>query len=213
MTEAEWLACTDPRLLLVFLEGQASDRKARLFACGLARSLWPYLGDERSRQVVEIAEKYADNLATKAELAAAREAALDANRGAASRTVSWVGDRWPWQAARMIVASVRQVQMDRAAKDWSGMLIGRSRSLSHCIFANPFRPSPLIKPAVLGWNGGTVVHLAQAVYDERAFDRLPILADALEDAGCHDAGILAHCRGPEPHVRGCWVLDLLLGKT
>jgi hypothetical protein len=58
-----------------------------------------------------------------------------------------------------------------------------------------------------------VVKLAQAIYDDRAFDRLPILADALEDAGCHDAGILAHCRGPGPHVKGCWVVDLLLGKT
>jgi hypothetical protein len=57
-----------------------------------------------------------------------------------------------------------------------------------------------------------VVKLAQAVYDERAYDRLPVLADALEDAGCHDADILTHCRGPGPHVRGCWLIDLLLGK-
>jgi hypothetical protein len=54
--------------------------------------------------------------------------------------------------------------------------------------------------------------LAQGIYDERAFERLPILADALEDAGCTDAAILVHCRGPGPHVRGCWVVDLILGK-
>jgi hypothetical protein len=54
--------------------------------------------------------------------------------------------------------------------------------------------------------------LAQAIYDDRAFDRLPILADALEEAGCDTADILAHCRGPGPHVRGCWVVDLILGK-
>jgi hypothetical protein len=64
----------------------------------------------------------------------------------------------------------------------------------------------------LTWNDGIVIKLAQAIYEERAFDRLPILADALEEAGCSDTEILAHCRGPGPHVRGCWVVDLLLGK-
>jgi hypothetical protein len=62
------------------------------------------------------------------------------------------------------------------------------------------------------WLSSTVVSLAQTVYAERAFDRLPILADALEEAGCDNADILAHCRGDEPHVRGCWVVDLILGK-
>ena len=71
MTEKEWLECTDPRLQLVFLEGKASDRKARLFACGIARSLWPYLGDDRSRRVVEVAERHAEELVTEAALAAA----------------------------------------------------------------------------------------------------------------------------------------------
>jgi hypothetical protein len=54
--------------------------------------------------------------------------------------------------------------------------------------------------------------LAVGIYKETAFDRFPILADALEDAGCDNADILNHCRGPGPHVRGCWVIDLLLGK-
>jgi hypothetical protein len=58
-----------------------------------------------------------------------------------------------------------------------------------------------------------VLAIAQAISDERAFDRLSILADALEDAGCTDNAILEHCRGPGPHVRGCWVVDLLLGKN
>ena len=74
----------------------------------------------------------------------------------------------------------------------------------------PFR-DVVIGSARLG-DGGTVRRLAQTIYAERAFDRLPILADALEDAGCDNADILAHCRGPGPHVRGCWVVDLLLGK-
>jgi hypothetical protein len=65
----------------------------------------------------------------------------------------------------------------------------------------------------LTWNGGTVPRLAQAIYDEEAFDRLPVLADALEDAGCSEPAILSHLRGPGPHVRGCWVVDLLLGRA
>jgi hypothetical protein len=69
-----------------------------------------------------------------------------------------------------------------------------------------------IEDAWSAWNGGTVRQLAQVFYDERAFDRLPILADAQEDAGCTDAATLGHCRGLGPHVRGCWVIDLLLGK-
>jgi hypothetical protein len=62
------------------------------------------------------------------------------------------------------------------------------------------------------WLTSTVVQLARAIYEERAFDRIPILADALEDAGCSDADILAHCRGGGEHVRGCWVVDLLTGR-
>jgi len=81
----------------------------------------------------------------------------------------------------------------------------------HDIFGNPFRPIT-IDPSWLEWNGGTVVKLAQAIYDERAFDRLPILADALEEAGCSDQDILGHCRSGGGHVRGCWVVDLVLGK-
>jgi hypothetical protein len=79
------------------------------------------------------------------------------------------------------------------------------------LFGNPFRPVS-VKSAWLAWDGGTVPRLAQSIYDDRAFDRLPALADALEEAGCTDSDILGHCRGPGPHVKGCWVVDLILGK-
>jgi hypothetical protein len=79
------------------------------------------------------------------------------------------------------------------------------------IFGNPFRPLT-IDPAWLDWNGGTIPRLAEAIYRERAFDRLPILADALEEAGCADADLPAHCRREAGHVRGCWALDALLGR-
>jgi hypothetical protein len=69
-----------------------------------------------------------------------------------------------------------------------------------------------IDPAWLQWKDGTIPKLAQAIYDERAFDRMPELADALEAAGCTSEEILAHCRGPGEHSKGCWVVDLVLGK-
>jgi hypothetical protein len=77
------------------------------------------------------------------------------------------------------------------------------------IFGNPFRPVSL-NPT---WHTTNVLALVQAIYDDRAFERMPILGDALEDAGCDNADILNHCRQPGEHVRGCWVVDLILGKS
>ncbi len=88
-----------------------------------------------------------------------------------------------------------------------------------CILGNPFRPPPPLAPSALSWNGGSVLLLAEDAYEQRALpantldpDRLVILADALEEAGCTHAEVLGHLRGPGPHVRGCWVIDVLLGK-
>src|SRR5262249_26026599 len=76
------------------------------------------------------------------------------------------------------------------------------------VYPNPFRPVV----AKSAWNSDAVLRLARAAY-AGAFDSLPILADALEESGCDSADILTHCRGPGPHVRGCWVVDLLLGNA
>ena len=88
------------------------------------------------------------------------------------------------------------------------MLVQSSVALLRDILGNPFRPVALDPE----WRTSTVVALAQGIYEERAFDRLPILADALQDAGCENEDILNHCRSKGPHVRGCWVVDLLLGN-
>jgi hypothetical protein len=77
------------------------------------------------------------------------------------------------------------------------------------IFGNPFRPVMFD----LSWRTSTVLALAKQMYESRDFTAMPILADALQDAGCEHADILAHCRGDGPHVRGCWVVDLVLGKS
>jgi hypothetical protein len=76
------------------------------------------------------------------------------------------------------------------------------------VFGNPFRPIALNT----SWKLPAIVQLARSLYEERRFEDAPVLADALEEAGCQDAAVLGHCRGPGPHVRGCWVLDMVLGK-
>jgi hypothetical protein len=204
MTEAEWLACTDPRSMLDFLGGRASDRKQRLFACACCRGLWHLLTDERSQRAVEVAERYADGAATGEDLDAAREAARTA-AGDAARVAAWAATwaaAWAaaWEAAR---AAARVAALVALLRD---------------IFGNPFR-SAAVDPSWLTWRVGTVPRLAQAAYDERELPsghldpaRLAVLADALEDAGCNDPDILGHLRGPGPHVRGCFAVDLVLGR-
>jgi hypothetical protein len=81
--------------------------------------------------------------------------------------------------------------------------------LLRCSIGNPFGPAAFDPE----WRTATVVQLAQGIYDDRAFDRLPILADALQDAGCDHPNVLTHCRDTGPHARGCWVVDLILGKA
>jgi hypothetical protein len=104
------------------------------------------------------------------------------------------------------------------AEPFAGWMIARSplprwllAALVRDVFGNPFRPDTF-DPAGLTGSAGAAVELAQVLYDECAFDRLPILADALEEAGCTDGELLLHLRGPGPHVRGCWALDAVLQK-
>jgi hypothetical protein len=88
----------------------------------------------------------------------------------------------------------------------------RHAELLRDLFGNPFRPPPAAEPGWAMANQAVVARMAQAIYDDHRFGELPALADALEEAGCADAAILAHCRGGGEHARGCWVVDLLLGK-
>ncbi len=87
--------------------------------------------------------------------------------------------------------------------------MGAIADLIRDIHGNPFRPVTFAPE----WRTSTVTAIAETIYADRTFGNLPVLADALEDAGCDHADILSHCRGSGPHVRGCWVVDLVLGKT
>ena len=214
MTEADWLTCTSPASLLDFLGEKTSDRKRRLFGCACCRRVWPLLLDERSRKAVELAERLADGQSSDEERLAAFEEAEDATnavRGQGQRVYcaavaagevveDEVCDRYcGWYSTSIAAANSKEEECHQAG-------------LVHDIFGNPFRPAS-VNPSWLTWNDGTVVKIAQGIYDDRAFDRLPILADALEEAGCHDADILGHCRQPGNHIRGCWVVDLALKKA
>ncbi|MCI0457932.1 MAG: hypothetical protein L0Z62_13275 [Gemmataceae bacterium] len=116
-----------------------------------------------------------------------------------------------WEAARLAVFAaglVAQAKTEAAAQSEER---SRQCDLLRDIFGNPFRPLSLDRRLLAG-SGRTLRRLAEAIYEERTFDELPILADALEEAGCTDRTILDHCRGTAEHVRGCWVVDLVLGK-
>jgi hypothetical protein len=233
MTEVEWLKSNDPEGMIAALGRKASKRKRRLFGCACCRRIWPLLTDERSRTAVTVAEGFADGLASGRDLVDAETAAKIAERDAdwrpngwrrtaasasacatskhaadavkAWRYVSWVVE---WKRAADRNVTPEDKDFHRILKEAEDEELAEQTPLLRCIFGNPFRPV-LVGPS---WLTSTVVAIAEGIYADRAFDRLPILADALEDAGCDHADILAHCRGTGPHARGCWVVDLLLGK-
>jgi hypothetical protein len=205
MMESEWLQCTDPVRMLQLFCGRTGERKMRLFACACARSVWTSLSDECCRQAVEVAERFADGLATGEELAEAGKRAYDV---AWSRGFCGEDARDDSQAE----ACTREFSVHAAA----GAIQNRLESqcvpdLIREVFGNPFR-TITIDSRWLTRQGERAVKLAQEIYQTRTFERLPTLADVLSQAGCSGEELLAHLRMPQPHYRGCWALDLLLGK-
>jgi hypothetical protein len=158
---------------------------------------------ERARYAVETSERYADGQASLKQLKAA------------------YGDTTGISAAELAAgwaAKLGRMKAPRLAAQWAARATGNLRQESAAqaellrdVFGDCFSPV-VVQPSWLAWHDGTVRRMATAIYEDRAFEQLPILADALEDAGCDNADILNHCRQPCVHVRGCWVLDLLLGK-
>jgi hypothetical protein len=233
MTEAKWLSCDDPRLMLDHLRDAASPRKLRWFACACVRSVWSHLIDERSQRAVEVAELYADGRAESAALAEAESQAFEVARAADLRsTVSdpaWAASRAAARAASYdafgaatgsaFIAALcfAPWAFDKGTVAHHGDPVAKAEArrrqcrLLRDVLGNPFR-APSVSPDWLSWNDGTVLRLARHVYQDCRFDALPILGDALEDAGCTDETLLSHCHEPGEHVRGCWVVDLCLGK-
>ena len=190
--EADWLQSDNPDVLFVCLSHEPSHRKRWLYGYACCRLRWDELPDDRSRQAVAVAERLEDSRAGPApeelerEVQWARIVANDAHHGETlSDTEYATGIRPP-------TADQRRSQA----------------ALVRDIFGNPFRPVEF-DPR---WRTADVIGLARPIYDDRAFDRLPLLADALMEAGCDNDEVIAHCRSAGPHVRGCWVVDLVLGK-
>jgi len=219
MTEPEWLTCTDTYPMLDHIRDSASDRKFRLFAVACCRLIWHLLHDPRSQDAVLTAEIHADRVETGETLTRVHLAAWEVDNDRLDREhyAAVAAARATWRSdgfggayhAKLVSYDVGYVSEGTGA-----VMCGILRE----IVGNPFRLVS-VHPGWQSRNGGAVVRLAQVAYGERALPsgemdaaRLAVLADALEEAGCMDADLLGHLRGPGPHVRGCWAVDLLLGK-
>jgi hypothetical protein len=221
---------------------RASDRKLRLFACACYHGIRHLLPDLRAQAAVEVAEQVAEGVASEEERRRAEatvrepldalEGRWRASQGAERRDLLPTHEAlalagvilWdqPQKAAYYAASNAHFafacIANPGAASSDSGFCTSRAAEervqtdLLRCIFGPlPFRPA-FLDPSWLAWGNGTVPRVAQDIYDDRAFERLPILADALEEVGCTDAEILAHCRQRGLHVPGCWVVDWLLRK-
>jgi hypothetical protein len=238
LTEAEWRAGPHLFDLIDFFGSRAGDRRRRLFACACCRRSWDLLCRESARKSVELAEAFADGEVSEAELRAAPNhpdfadlqpqlggevepdtqlslrtlSALAAAQDVTSPTVSLLmlvlntssdpaGDYLPTRQHNEATGG-------GSIRDASAELEEKAKLLRD-IFGNPFHPLTFDPE----WRTSTAVALACQMYESRDFSPMPILADALQDAGCDRADVLGHCRSPGPHVRGCWVVDLVLSKV
>jgi len=233
MTENEWQTCEGPARMVAFVAGRGRARKPRLFAsaCCLRHDHW--VEETPAAEALEVALAFADGRASTEQLgSAARAASASANHFyatyretgqlepyfahvAASACEKAAAERLPeLLRAAVYAAQVHAYSMCESLdisdrwREYRAREAADQAAVARDIFGNPFRPVTLT-PA---WRTGTAIALAQAMYDSRDFGAMPILADALQDAGCTNDAMLDHCRGQGPHVRGCWVVDLVLGK-
>jgi hypothetical protein len=215
MTAQEWESSTDFRAMIRTLADVRSTRKWHCFSIACVHLIWDHVPDNL-REVIDITERYIQRKASNKERSEARS----------RRPPAPVPDEVEWavywaaaaptdinsSARGSVPNSVRQIlrvppggQPGHANPDL--LLCDLLRE----IFPNPER-TPRIEPAWLRWSDGAARRVAEMIDDEGDYARLPVLADALEEAGCADELLLAHLRGPGPHVRGCFAVDLVLGR-
>jgi hypothetical protein len=216
MTEAEWLTGDDPEAMLAHLRGRTNARKLRLFGCACCRTLWDDL-DDYSRGVLDRLDPAAEGEAEGDFIIPVQTIPFSSSPGRLA--VHALRVELPHNAA--VQAAHTAARCGLTNEDiWRNpeQIMGADAlvcDLVRDVFGNPFRPSTC-DPT---WRTPDVVALAQAAYDERHLPagnldaaRLAVLADALEEAGCSEQAMLSHLRGPGPHVRGCWVVDLILNR-
>ena len=235
MTEAQWLVSTDADELLAYLQGKKNNRKLRLFGCACFRRVWHLVPEfessrsaaERFYKAVEISEQYADKLVSAKELDRVRVETMASPIPVTFRSRFFQQIELAALEARQMMAGRLGFDPKDATPIKERLERGWGREMAECkaqvailhdLFGNPFRPVT-IPPGWLRWNDSAVVRLAQTAYDQRILPagtldntRLAVLADALEEAGCIEEQILTHLRNGGEHYRGCWVLDLILGK-
>jgi hypothetical protein len=203
MWKSRWPECEDPMRMIRYAERQKvftfRARKRVLVCCACARLVWDRITSPKARQLVRCWEETADDVA---KVQGVNEVGTDVHREAEA-----TGD--PALAVALQHIPLRAVE---AALAVPGVTPSSLCGVIREVLGNPFHPVA-VDPAWLTHGDGAVRKVALTVYAESAFDQLPVLADALEDAGCADGVLLSHLRSPVPHARGCWALDALLGKT
>jgi hypothetical protein len=203
MTDAKWLVYTDSRPMLELLRGQSTQRKLRLFLCACSRQLWDGNTPRVVKRVVEVAEQYADAIIGKETLRTVQQETEALHIMQVQNPLSSLAGWTLCPNAREAAEAMESLSQEEDRRLHADLL--------REVIGNPFRTTKVDR-SWLAWNCGTVVKLAETIYEDRAFDHLPGLADALEEAGCSDLDILSHCRQGGQHFRGCWPLDLLLGR-
>jgi hypothetical protein len=220
MTEEEWVQADDNAIWMEI--AGLTPRRARLLASSLVRGLGKWVADPVVATALEAAERFADTGKSKAALKRARDALSDARVALGDPHA----DPFGWAANAGIYSGLFAASMAcaenavpgtfreavRTLREGDGLsTVGARRMLypAYCEVVGP--PTARFDAA---WRTSTALQLAQAMYDSPEFSTMPILADALQDAGCESNDLLSHCRDPNSvHVRGCWVVDLVLGKS
>jgi hypothetical protein len=214
MTEPAWMTCDNPKAMLSFLAGarKARDRQYRLFACACCRRVWPLMSRESARRAVEVTERHADGLASDEELEAAQRAACGV-RELCGIVGKWASACAARTAAVMVVDTAGRLAACPPDQEYDPTLWAAETPMQCDLLRDVFGPLPFRPvPIASSWRTSEVLGLARAIYDERSFDRMLELGQALYRAGCNDRDLLQHCLWSGGHARGCWVIDLLLEK-
>jgi hypothetical protein len=211
MSDTAWFAWSEPAEILPYLSSTARERKLRLLYSAFCRLIWNDLTTQQ-RHAVETTERFADGLASRKQLmATTRECSFVLRTTYGLRSV-WLLNLERNRTAQYLLRALHPTNF------WNANLgeLNSEEKIARCdVIRDLFdhlHHSTTIEPRWRTWNGGTIPKVAQSIYGEQSFSDLPILADALEEEGCPNTAVLDHCRRPGKHFRGCWVLDLLLGK-
>jgi len=196
----------EPRWLISHLPTRGNSRKLRLLACAFSRLLLPRMPGIHGQEFVETAEQFADGLVTVEQLEEARRKAAAEQLCLRSGDDAWLAtahltEPCAREAAQRSLEVVKRFLPDSPVPS----MVVRD------VLGEFFLPEPVKELAALS-EDRTVASVARVIYAERSFTDMPVLADALEEAGCTNGEVLSHCRSGNEHVRGCWVLDALLGS-